>query len=63
MMATGPTIKLKFEWHNFLKDLLTVHVHVGNLKFEMVLTYELALRYIVYLKIIMTEPRTRKLEN
>ena len=56
-------IKLNFEWHNFLKDLLTVHVRVGNLKFEMVLTYELALRYILYLKIIMTEPRTRKLEN
>ena len=56
-------IKLKFEWHNLLKDLLTVHVHVGNLKFEMILTYELALRYILYLKIMSSEPRIRKLEN
>jgi hypothetical protein len=56
-------VKLKFEWHDFLKDLLAVHVHVGHLKFEMILTYEMALQYILYLRIISTEPRTRKMEN
>lgn len=64
MMATARiNINLEFEYLNDIDDLIVVHTHIGRLKFEMVMTREVALRYILNLRINSTEPRTRKMEN
>ena len=65
MMAKNASIdiKLSFEYLNDIDDLLVVHTQIGKLKFETVVTREVALRYILDLKINSTEPRIRKMEN
>ena len=64
-MALNPGIQVnvKLEYLNDIDDLIAVHTHIGKLKFEMVMTREMALRYILHLRINCAEPRTRKLEN
>lgn len=65
MAALYPTLnlKLRFEWLNEIDNLIVVHIDAGKLKLEMVMTYELALGYILNLRTFSTEPRNRKLEN
>ena len=64
-MALNPGIlvNVKFKYLNDIDDLIVVHTQIGRLKFEMVMPYEMATRYILNLRINCSEPRTRKLEN
>ena len=60
--------KLRLEWFNYPENLIKAcvkGVKIGGFEFafEFVMTYEMALRYILHLRINSTEPRTRKLEN
>ena len=65
MMATAPRINLKirFEYLNEIDDLLVCYIDAGKLKFEMIMTYEIAIDYIINLRVASTEPRERVIYN
>ena len=56
-------LKIKFDGLNDIDGLLVAYIDAGKFQFELVMTREEALEYILNLRIASTEPRERNILN